>query len=292
VKRGKCYTGLPSRHPLDGGPFFFRFWIGNRLIAYEWAMVLADHHPYLPWFGDIKGKTTEDMQKRESRLVSETAWAIYHELKAEFEAKRLSPLRREFCADEPRMLDFTRCVFGLDQVLTLIRRRGDTGWLIGKLLARYPTANDAVHGAEPRGETLEVRVEQDSLADADATAAAGYKLDTGCRKETTKAAVPNQVDDRPTAPCDTAETAGDATIDKLAEWIFARRSQRKTSKALLAEALEAGEFGSFTKADFTTAYGMVYATVRNAPPASGWPLHSPYKERHSKSQKCFKSPGL
>jgi hypothetical protein len=154
VRRGKCYTGLPSRRPLDGGPFFFRFWIDNRLIAYEWAMVLADHHPYLPWFGDLKGKTTEDMQKRESRLVSETAWAIYHELEAEFEARRLSPLRREFCADEPRMLDFTRCVFGLDQVLTLIRRRGDTGWLIGKLLARYPTANDAAHGAAPLGETL------------------------------------------------------------------------------------------------------------------------------------------
>jgi hypothetical protein len=131
---GLTRAGLPSR--VFCGPFFFRFSIGDRHTAYEWAMVLADRHPYPPHFGDMKAATVAGMQNRKSglKIFSDRANAIYLELKAEFEAGRLAPLRREWCTDRPDALDFTRCTFGLYQVLPIIRRRGDGGRLIGKLL--------------------------------------------------------------------------------------------------------------------------------------------------------------
>jgi hypothetical protein len=117
------------------GPFFFRFPIGDRHTAYEWAMALCDRHPYRPpHFGDnIKAATLVGMDNRESvlRIYANT---IYRALKAEFKAGRLEPMRREWCTDHRDVLDFTRCVYSLEQVLPIIQRRGDTGWLIGKLL--------------------------------------------------------------------------------------------------------------------------------------------------------------
>jgi hypothetical protein len=143
---GKNCAGWPSTR--WGSPFFFRFPIADRHTAYEWAMVLADVHPYAgiaSLFGseaDLKEKTIAGMHGRERAIegVSEQANGIYRELSAQFEGGRLEPLRREWCTDRPGIdrpyvLDFTRCVFALDQVLRLIRRRGDTGRLIGKLLA-------------------------------------------------------------------------------------------------------------------------------------------------------------
>jgi hypothetical protein len=139
-RRGQTFSGLPSRSFT--GPFFFRFPIGNRHTAYEWAMVLADRHPYSPWFGATHAATAAGMQSREHAVetFSDQANALYRELRTEFKAGRLDPLRREWCTDRPDLLDFTRCVFSLDQVLAIVRRRGDTGWLIGRLLA-------ADHGA-------------------------------------------------------------------------------------------------------------------------------------------------
>lgn len=133
------YTGLPSRSLY--GPFFFRFPVDNRHTAYEWAMVLADRHPYPPHIfvllGDLKAATVAGMQSRKRAIekLSDQANAIYRELKTEAEAGHVDPLRREWCTDSPDLLDFTRCVFSVEQVLPIVRRRRDTGWLIGKLLA-------------------------------------------------------------------------------------------------------------------------------------------------------------
>jgi hypothetical protein len=104
-------------------------------------MVLADRHPYPAHFlfGDVKAMTAAGMENREHAVenISDQSKAIFRELKIEFEAGRLDPLRREWCTDCDAE-DFTRSTFGLDQVLMVIQRRGDTGWLIGKLLAIGP----------------------------------------------------------------------------------------------------------------------------------------------------------
>jgi hypothetical protein len=77
----------------------------------------------------------------------------------------------------------------------------------------------------------------------------------------------------------TAQAAPAASIDDpLADWIFAQHSRRMSCEALYAEARRAPP-REFRKADFVAAYGKVYATQRHRPPATGWPLRSPYKER-------------
>jgi hypothetical protein len=135
---GLTNTGLPSRS--FRGPFFFRFPIGERHTVFEWAMALADRHPYPHYFGvlfgDMKAEIVAGMRNRERAIaLSDPANAIYRELKVEFESCRLDPLRREWCKDCLEALDFTRCVYSLDQVLPIVRRRQDTGRVVGKLLA-------------------------------------------------------------------------------------------------------------------------------------------------------------
>ncbi len=80
-----------------------------------------------------------------------------------------------------------------------------------------------------------------------------------------------------TAARDTAEAAPPID-DPLAGWIFAQHSRGMSCEALYAEARRAPP-REFRKSDFVTAYGKVYATQRHRPPATGWPLRSPYKER-------------
>jgi len=149
-------TGLFIRGAWDGppfrrGPFYFRFPIEVRHTAYEWSMALADRHPYARYlsaiYGDIKTATLAGMQSRKRAIekVSDQANAFYREIEIEVADRRLDPLRREWCSDRPQVLDFTRCVFGLDQVLAIVRRRGDEGWLIRKLLA----ASDRSAQADP-----------------------------------------------------------------------------------------------------------------------------------------------
>jgi hypothetical protein len=71
-----------------------------------------------------------------------------------------------------------------------------------------------------------------------------------------------------------------ASIEHLAEWIFARHGTGKTFEKLYDEACGDSEIGGFKKADFQIAYRLVYDTKRHRPPVTGWPLKSPYKERH------------
>jgi hypothetical protein len=75
-------------------------------------------------------------------------------LGAEFEAGRLEPLRRERYTeqpgiDHPDVLDFSRCVFSADQVLSLIRRGSDAGRLIDELLGAHDAA---AAGVSPKPE--------------------------------------------------------------------------------------------------------------------------------------------
>jgi hypothetical protein len=140
MNTGFFIRGAWAGKKWGAGPFFFRFPITDRQTAYEWAMALADRHPYPSWFsvgfGDIRAQTAAGMRARRRALetVSPLADAIYRELGAEFEAGRLVPLKRAYCADNSDVLDFTNCMFELGPVLDLVRRRGDGGWLIGKLL--------------------------------------------------------------------------------------------------------------------------------------------------------------
>jgi hypothetical protein len=85
--------------------------------------------------------------------------------------------------------------------------------------------------------------------------------------------------DTPKPATSEAEGAPAASIDdRLAEWIFVQHSRRISQKALLTAALDA-QLGEFRKADFGVAYRKVYASKAHRPPATGWPLRSPYKER-------------
>jgi hypothetical protein len=65
----------------------------------------------------------------------------------------------------------------------------------------------------------------------------------------------------------------------LAEWIFLQHPDRLTFEKLLKRACNIPELGTFTKGDFQAAYGKVYETKANRPPASGWPLRHRYAER-------------
>jgi hypothetical protein len=122
--------------------------------AYEWSIALGGEvHPYGDRIadrfgsrGDLRADTIADMKTRERAAEgwSGEARAIYEALKAQFKAGSLEPLRREWCNDpahiDPPVLDFSRCSFGIEQVLQLIRHRRDTGKLIGELLAAQERA--------------------------------------------------------------------------------------------------------------------------------------------------------
>jgi hypothetical protein len=112
--------------------------------------LFGEIHPYAHCIADLWGPgelaadTIPGMQARERALegCSEETKAIYYAMKAEFHAGKLEPLRREWCIerpgiDPPDVPDFTRHVFDIDQVLSLIRRRGDTGRLIDALISCY-----------------------------------------------------------------------------------------------------------------------------------------------------------
>lgn len=63
MRRRSVKTGLFIRGGRNGGDvrhrYYDRFTICDRHTAYEWAMVLADGHPYRPWLGNLKGETGE-----------------------------------------------------------------------------------------------------------------------------------------------------------------------------------------------------------------------------------------
>jgi hypothetical protein len=132
--------------------------IRERHSAYEWSMTLgAEVHPYGHCIADrfgsnreLRAGTVAGMQARERAVEgwSDQARAIYCVLKAEFEAGRIEPLRRAWCLDpagvDSPVPDFSRYVFGIEEVLQLIRRRGDTGKLIGELLAAQDRTADTV----------------------------------------------------------------------------------------------------------------------------------------------------
>jgi hypothetical protein len=77
-------------------------------------------------------------------------------------------------------------------------------------------------------------------------------------------------------------------IEKLAEWIFAQRGRCRVSERLYEEARVTPACGPFRKQEFLEAFRTVYETKANRPPASGWLLRSPYKERkaHESDQKA------
>jgi hypothetical protein len=156
----------------DGISHYPDYPITDRHTAYEWAMALgAEVHPYAHCIADLFGDLTADtLPGKEARERAVETWpsitegqggaeqflpkAIYYTLKAEFDTGRLKPLRPEWCTDRPGIdppdvLDFSRCVFGIEQVLPLLRRRGDTGRLIGELLAAADRTADHPDGQTP-----------------------------------------------------------------------------------------------------------------------------------------------
>lgn len=224
---GQNYTGLPSQRWC--GSFYFRFPISDRHSAYEWAMALADRHPYHPQlavlFGDVKAPTVAGMKARERAVekLSDQTNAIYRELKVEFKGGRLDPLRREWCADHPGMLDFTRCTFGLDQVLPLVQRRGDTGRLIRKLVAVGERAPKHQHAP------ADTAAEPDSHSPERQSRKRGPRP---CKRTATAAAMRRQIDERTMTPEELADRKETAMA---AEYCVSRDTARNARKLVLSE---------------------------------------------------------
>jgi hypothetical protein len=85
-------------------------------------------------------------------------------------------------------------------------------------------------------------------------------------------------------PPQTLDTPAEiASIEELAERIFAQHGTRKTFDELYA-AERCDPKIRFKKTDLLAAFGRVYATKGHRPPASGWPLRSPYAERWRNKQ--------
>jgi hypothetical protein len=72
---------------------------------------------------------------------------------------------------------------------------------------------------------------------------------------------------------------GAEVVTRHAEWIFNKRRQMRDFKKLYDLARKDSSLGSCKKKDLLAAYQDVYETEPHRPPASGWPLRSPYKER-------------
>jgi hypothetical protein len=70
----------------------------------------------------------------------------------------------------------------------------------------------------------------------------------------------------------------------LADWVFSMRGQLPSFKKLYDVARKDSRVGPFKKKDFLAAYQAVYETKPHRPPATGWPLRSPYRE-HAEAEK-------
>jgi hypothetical protein len=134
------------------------FVVGDRLMAYEWAMVCAERHPYPSWLGVDEEQAVAAMERREAALkcrafVPKKLFhrTFYRELKAEFEAKRIFPLEYAHCSDDPERPDLTRCVFGAAEMLAIAKRRGDYGPAIAEMLAAHEHPVGGQEVATPGG---------------------------------------------------------------------------------------------------------------------------------------------
>jgi hypothetical protein len=86
----------------------------------------------------------------------------------------------------------------------------------------------------------------------------------------------------PGAPNPAPAAAAPASIEQLAEWIFVRHSSPKPLSCDSLFALAVNSFDPLKKTDFLEAYRRVYDSCPWHPPATGWPLKAPYKDRWSR----------
>ena len=89
---------------------------------------------------------------------------------------------------------------------------------------------------------------------------------------------PARYDDSPAALTEPSPPVSDP-IEPLAEWVYAQHSPPTplTFNALWDLAIT--KFEMVKKADFRKAYHRIYDTKPHRPPATGWPLQTPYRER-------------
>jgi hypothetical protein len=101
--------------------------------------------------------------------------------------------------------------------------------------------------------------------------------------QTVQAPLPRGEGALPAAPVDQPSTSEETGIERFAKWIFVQHGTGKTFEQLYDAARRDPALGKFTKADFQAAFQSVYATESHRPPATGWPLRSPYRERWSEA---------
>jgi hypothetical protein len=126
------------------GPYR-RFIIRDRHTAYEWAMVLADRHPYSAFLNVYGVGMDARFRLRAIEVVPEAA-AIYRAIEAALDAGEIAaaPVPKQNWYDPPADVDPTQRILGVEAMLTVIRKLGAAGRIIGKLLAQYPEPEDAL----------------------------------------------------------------------------------------------------------------------------------------------------
>jgi hypothetical protein len=121
------------------------FRITGPAAIYEWAMVLAERHPYSTMLsiGDgqgVDGKDEASASSREAALrISQRSQKIFEAIKAAYQAGKIAPLLppRKWYEDPPPV-DLTRLVFRAEAIAGVVRKLGATGDNVSKLLAAYP----------------------------------------------------------------------------------------------------------------------------------------------------------
>jgi hypothetical protein len=94
-----------------------------------------------------------------------------------------------------------------------------------------------------------------------------------------------------TLAINSVEVATDETevVERLADWICGKRRQLRDFEKLYNLARNDVGVGPFKKKNFLSAFQLVYKTKPHRPPATGWPLRSPYKERDESESLLNKS---
>jgi len=114
------------------GRNFEPFVVGDQHTLYEWALALADRHPYAPW-GDIRGADRASARREVIELFEE-ARAIYKTVVKAYQARKIQRVCRDWTdVDEP---DDTSLVLRAADVLSVVDEVGADGRVIVALRAK------------------------------------------------------------------------------------------------------------------------------------------------------------
>ena len=247
------HRGKPPASPRNVEAFA-PFAIGTQHTGYEWLLVYAGRDPNHPFFRAI-AEGPEDFDNRAKVLLTLTPDA-YRNLLRSIDRGRIEPTvwaypQNKRGETEP---DAPQSVFCRKAMLDFFSRIGGYGPRISELLALGQAESCAATAPDAPGTTV--------TAD-------------GSRRS------PDLCDEPP-------PLAEPDPIDRLAGWIYGQHSKNPPTFKTLYTAATA-KLNQLKKADLQKAFQRVYATRPWHPPATGWPLRSPHKDRWEQEKQLKES---